>query len=273
MKQENAALQASVIEGMERSNNPTRLALAVREQVEARLAEGRHDWQLQWEAERRRLQAEITRLRNSPGDAKRDEKKEAARRVLLQQLGKLPSGSPPPAEKTAADWQSEFEQMKIEWENQRDQFAFKVQSLERELEKSADSVRTEIFQELRAQYKPKLEELRADCQRLEREVETLQAERSEERQNLASRILQLERAIVEAQEATRRQVTAELQADFDVRLEELNRMKARAERRFQDDSEEWEAELRRARKHIAELEEQLKEAKGAAFKAQRMERG
>jgi len=263
LKQRVTFMQTSVIEAMERSNNPTRLALAVREQLEARLAEARHDWELQWEAERRRLHAEIDRLRNP---AWRDEKKEAARRTLLQKLGKLPVAS---AERTVAEWKREFEQAKIEWEAQRDQFKVKDQALERELEKSADSVRTEIFQEQREQFKPKLEELRADRQRLGLEMEKLEAERSEERQRLGARIVQLERAIPEAQEAARKQATAEVEANFQTQLEESNRGKTRAERRFQDDTEEWEAEIRRARKQIAELEEQLKEAKGAAFKAQR----
>jgi class 3 adenylate cyclase len=264
LKQQIATMQTAALEAMERSNNPTRVALAVREQVDSRLSEARHDWELQWESERRRLHAEIDRLKNR-GD-KREERKEAARRTILQKLGRLPAGE---NVKSNEDWRELFEQAKVEWETQRDQLQYKVKALERDLEKSADGVRSEIFQELRAQYKPKLEELRAENQRLQREMETLQAEHSAERQTLNTRIVQLERAIPEAQEATRKQVTAELQADFDSRFEEVNRAKIRSERRFQDDSEEWESELRRARKQIADMEEQLKEARGAAFKAQR----
>src|SRR5262249_1573014 len=156
---------------------------------------------------------------------------------------------------------------------ERDQLHFKAKAIERELAKSNDGLRSEVFQELRAQYKPKLDELRSECQRLETELEAAGAGRSEEGQRLAARIGQRERALPEAQESSRKQVTAELQADFDGRFEEVNRAKSRAERRFQDDSEEYEAELRRARKRIVELEEQLKEARGAAFKAQRQARG
>ena len=41
------------------------------------------------------------------------------------------------------------------------------------------------------------------------------------------------------------------------------------ERKQQDAAEEFEAEMRRAKKQMASLEEQLKEAKEAAYKAQR----
>ena len=60
-------MQASVIEAMERSNNPARLALAIREQVEAKVSEAQRDWQAQWEGERRRMAAEIERLKKAPG--------------------------------------------------------------------------------------------------------------------------------------------------------------------------------------------------------------
>jgi len=267
MKQHLAAMQASTIDAMERSNNPTRLALAVREQVEARIAESKHDWMMQWDAERRRLNAENERLRNARG--KIEEKKDAARRALLQKLGKLPGSAPPM--KTADQWERDFEQARIEWEQERDQLKMQARNLEREVQKSTDGLRSEIFQELRAQYKPKIEELRRERERFERDLNAARVELSQERERLSARILELERAIPEAQEATRKQVAAEIQSDFDARLDEINRVKTRAERRFQDETEEWEAELRRARKQIAELEEQLKDARGAAFKAQRIE--
>jgi class 3 adenylate cyclase len=234
LRQQIASMQASAIEAMERSNNPARLALAVREQVDARMIEARNEWQSQWESERRRLHAEIERLRNGSGQ-KRDDKREAARRALLQKLGKLPAG---PADKSVADLQRELEDAKIDWETQRERFLTKIKSLETAVDRSSDAVRSEIFQELRDQYKPKIEELRVERQRLERELTTLQTEHSEERQRLAARILELEGAIPDAQEATRKQVTAELQLDFEARAEELNRAKNRSDRRYQEDSEE-----------------------------------
>ena len=41
------------------------------------------------------------------------------------------------------------------------------------------------------------------------------------------------------------------------------------ERKHQDAAEEWEAERRRVKKQMTTMEEQLKEAKEAAYKAQK----
>jgi hypothetical protein len=86
---------------------------------------------------------------------------------------------------------------------------------------------------------------------------------------LTTRIEILEKAIPDAQEAVRKQVTAEIQADFESRIEEVNRMKLRNERRAQDSAEEAEATVRRANKEIARLQDELKEAREIAFRAQR----
>jgi len=55
-------------------------------------------------------------------------------------------------------------------------------------------------------------------------------------------------------------------------LEEANRLRARAERKSQDLAEELDAERRRTRRQVTELEAQVKEAKEAAYKAQRLAR-
>jgi hypothetical protein len=60
-----------------------------------------------------------------------------------------------------------------------------------------------------------------------------------------------------------------MQSDFDVRVEEANRMRLRSERRAQDAAEEAEASMRRANKEITRLQEELKEAREVAFRAQR----
>ena len=94
----------------------------------------------------------------------------------------------------------------------------------------------------------------------------------EERQRSAARITSLEKAVLAAKEAVRKQVTAEVQSDFERRLAEVNRVKTRNDRRYQDESEEWEEERRRTRRQIAKLEEELKEVREAAFKSRaRME--
>lgn len=266
LKAQITSMQGAALEAMERSNNPTRLALAVREQVDAKLRDAKQDWQLEWEGERRRLHNEIERLKKA-GNV--DEKKDAARRALLQKLGKMPAGSGGLAAKTADQWQREFEDAKVEWETERDQLKLKVERMERDAQRDKDEVRNEIFHEIRGQYQPKLAASEAECKRLQEELETVNGHLQEDRERLTERIEQLELAIPEAQEATRIQVSAELQEEFDSRLEEMSRLKGRNERRSQDAQEELESSLRRAKKEIASLEEQLKEAKEAAFRAQR----
>jgi len=267
LKAQIASIQGSALEAMERSNNPTRLALAVREQVDAKVRDARQDWQLEWEGERRRLNMEIERLRKA---ANVDERKDAARRALLQKLGKIPAGAGgAAAPKTADQWQSEFEDAKVQWETERDQLTLKLERIQREGQRDKDEIRNEIFHEIRSQYQPKLAESEKECKRLQEQLDTVTSHFEEDRKHLVTRIEQLEEAIPQAQEAVRIQVTAELQGDFDTRLEELNRLKGRNERRSQDAIEELEGAVRRAQKQIAQLEEQLKEAKEVAFRAQR----
>ena len=269
LKAQITAMQASAVEAMERSNNPARLAMAVNEKLEARIAEAKQEWNLQWEGERRRFTAEIERLKKANSPSIMEEKKEAARRAILERMGKLPAGSARPAAKTADQWQKELSDAKIAWETEKEQLNFKIKKLEMELQRATDTLRTEIFQEMRAQYEPRLQEANSARQRLELEVQSLSAELTTERTRLNSRIENFEKALPEAQEAARKQALAELQLQFEVKLEEANRVRSRLERKHQDATEQAESELRRARKQIASLEEQLKEAKEAAYKAQK----
>ena len=269
LKAQIAATQASAVEAMERLNNPARITVAVNEKVETRLAEAKQEWLLQWEAERRRLNAEIERLRKSASPSAKDEKKEATRRAVLEKLGKLPPGSAGPAPKTLDQWQKEFEDAKIGWETERESLSLRIKRLEMELQRSQDTVRAEIFQEMRAQYEPRIHEANRERQQLEQEIQSLTSDLASERKRLNSRIEVLEKAIPDAQEAARRQAVAEAQNDLDVKIEEANRLRSRLERKHQDATEEWEAERRRLTKQIAALEGQLKEAREAAFKAQK----
>ncbi len=267
LKAEIASMQGRIVEAMERSNNPARTAMAVREQVEARVAEARQEWQLQWDGERKRLTAEIERLKKMSSGAFANEKKEAARRAVLEKLGKLPKGSAggPPG-KTAEQWETDYENAKIQWETERDQLNLKLKKLELELQRTSDSMRSEIFTEMRNQYEPKLADSNRERNRLEQEIQALTGELATERLRLNARVEQLEQAIPEAQESARKQVSAELQSQFEDKLEEANRLRSRLERRQQDAAEEWEAERRRTKKRIVNLEEQLKEAKEIAYK-------
>jgi class 3 adenylate cyclase len=267
LKTQLASVEASLIDAMERSNNQARVANAVREQVEERVSEAKQEWQLQWEADRRRLLAEIERLKKGPAVA--DEKKEAAKRAVLEKLGKLAPGSGP-GQKTAEQWEREFEDAKIRWVTECEQLNLRVKKLERELRQSQDALRTEIQQELRGEYEQRLEEANRERQRLELEVQSIKNDVTGERQGLSARLKAVDDELDEAREAGRKQAIAELQGQFDLKIEEANRQRARSERKQQEIKQEWEQEKRRTNKEIAALEEQLKEAKEAAFVAQKI---
>jgi class 3 adenylate cyclase len=257
LKAQISSMQATVLDSMERSNNPARGAMALRDQVETRVAEAKKDWQLQWDGERKRLNAEIERWKRA---AAVDAKKEAARRALLERLGKLPAGT----SKTADQLERDFNEAKLQWGSERDQLTLKIKNLEIELQRGQDVVREEIFQDMRAQYEPRIAEGERERYRLEKELQSLTGELTAERQRLNARIEQLQKALPEAQEAARKQTLAEMQSQCDAKVEEVNRARTRSERKFQDVIEELEAAQRRAKKQIAILEEQLKDAKVAA---------
>jgi class 3 adenylate cyclase/chromosome segregation ATPase len=265
LKAQIAGMQATVLDAMERSNNPARVAMAVREQVEARVSEAKQDWQLQWEGERKRLNAEIERVKKTGGGV--NEKKEAARRALLEKLGKIPTSSAGSPKKTAAQWESESEMAKIQWDTEREQLRLKIRKLENDVNRAEDAVRAEIYQELRAQFEPQIAQGNRERQRLEQEIQTLTSELAAERKRLNFRIQQLEHAIPQAQEAGRKQAAAEMRNDLEEKLEEATRLRARFERKHQDAVEDLEEERRRTKKDIAALEEQLKEARTTAYKA------
>jgi hypothetical protein len=130
-------------------------------------------------------------------------------------------------------------------------------------------MRSEILQELQAQFEPKFAEVIHDRQRLTFEVQIVSAELHDERERLSARVAELERAVIEAEAATRAQSTAEIRSQFEPKLDEAKRLRTRAERKLQDTSEELEDERRCAKRQIAQLEEQVNEAKEAAFKATR----
>jgi class 3 adenylate cyclase len=256
------SLQGAALQAMEQSHNPARLALAVREQVESRLKDAKKDWELQWESERRRLMNEIEYLKKVGNT---DDQKDAARRAALQKLGKAPAR----AVKSADEWQQDFDSERSKFDSERDELRLKVQQLERQVRHTRDEIRQEVFQELRGQYEPKLEAYEHERKRLRDDLDSATVQLNQERQRLGTRIEHLEQALPDAQEAVRKQVIAELQADFESRIEEANRMRLRSERRAQDFAEEAEAQLRRANKEIARLQEELKEAREVAFRAQR----
>jgi hypothetical protein len=267
LKAQIASLQQAAIETMEQLNNPTRINLAVREKLEARLTTAKQDWDLQWEAERRRLVAEIDKLKKAAGITDSPEKA-AAKRALLEKLGKLPP-DPSGSARSFAHLEREFEVAKRGWEEERQQLLIRARKAERDLQHSIEAIRGPLMEELRAQYDPQLASAARERERLNHDISMLTAQLAEERQRNSIRVELLEKAIPAAKEAAKKQVAAELQAEYEGQIEELSRLKSRGERRYQDESEEWEEERRRIRKQVAKLEEELKEAREAAHKSQR----
>ena len=269
LKAQIAGMQARVVEAMETSNNPSRLAAAIRDQVEIRVKEAKQDWQLQWNGERQRLTAELERFRRAGASALADERKETTRRAVLEKLGKLPPGSTAVFTKAGDQREREYEDARIQWNTEREQLNLKIKKLELEMDRAKDSTRSEIFQEMRSEYEPKLAEATRERHRIEEDLRSARAEQTSEKERLTARITQLEQALPEAQEAARKQVVAELQSQSESKMEEANRQRTRLERRYQDAIDEWEAERRRLAKQIAALEDELKEAKESTYQAQR----
>jgi len=267
MKAQIASMQHAAIETMEQLNNPMRINLAVREKLDARLTTAKQDWDLQWEAERRRLLTEIDRLKKAAGLTDSPEKA-AAKRALLEKLGKIPS-DPSGSARSFAHLEREFENAKRGWEDERQQLLIRARKAERDLQHSIEEIRGPLMEELRAQYDPQVASATRERDRLNHDIAVLTAQLAEERQRNAARIELLEKSIPSAKDAAKRQISAELQAEYEGQIEELNRLKTRGDRRYQDESEEWEEERRRTRKQIAKLEEELKEAREAAYKSQR----
>jgi class 3 adenylate cyclase len=262
-----AAVEGAMVDALERSNNPARVALAVREQLDARIDQARRNWQIESEGERRRLNIEIERLRKINDN---EAKKDAARAAVLQKLGRAQPGQPGPAARTAEDSERDFEAAKIQWETERAQLKLNIDLLERQVKAGKDEVRAAIYQELRNQYEPQLAQATRERQRAEQEMGGRVGELDLERQRLSDRVAALQQAVIEAQEASRRQTAADLKLEYDVKLEELRRLKSRADRRLQDQVDESESERRRLQRQIAQLETQLKEARETAFRAQRV---
>jgi len=266
MKAQIASLQANVVDAMERSNNPARMSVAMREQMEARVAEAKKEAQLQWERERSQLRGEVERLKKR---AFTEENREAARRAVLERLGKVPPGSTVQPIKTAEGWEREYKDARIQWDVEREQLKLSIRKLEMDLQRAQNATRSEVFNEIRAQYESKLAEAVHERERLEQDVQFVTSELAGERFRLNARIRALEKELPEAQEAARKQVVAELQSQFDSKIEEANRLRAKLERKHHDLLEEWESEQRRTKRQMSMLEEKLKEAKEAAFKAQK----
>ena len=265
LKSQLATMQTNMVDAMARSNNPVRTARAIREQVEARVVGAKEELEIQWQNERKRLIDEIERLKTGVSP---EEKKKAARLVLLQKLGKVPGPAPATA-RTAEEWASEFQSAKTQWDAEREQLQTEVQRLGAELQLTRDAMNSEGVHDVRAEYEVKLTGANRERYRLEQEIQFLNGELATERQRLNARIEALEAALPQAQEVSRKQTLAELQNQLDAKIEEANRVRSRMERNYKEASGHWEDERRRAQKQLQTLEEELREAREAAYKAQK----
>jgi hypothetical protein len=184
-------------------------------------------------------------------------------------LGKLPAGTEVVAEKRPEDVEREFRDAQMKWLTERDELNGIIKKLRLELQQAQDIVTKEIIQPLRAEYEQKLTEAAYERQRLQDEIQFMTGEIAGERQQLSARIETLEKALPESQETARKQALAEVQARLASVVEEANRARSRVERNYQDSLESWEDERRRNKKQIAALEEQLREARDAIYKAKK----
>lgn len=249
-----ANLESRVVEAMEQVNNPARVANQIREQVDKRLGEAKLEWQAQWDAERRRLQEQIERAKRA---ASRDPRTEA-RRAMMERLQAKRGGQ------TEGGVGLQAEKEKVEQE--RDQLQLRVASLEREVRRERDNARQEAYEELKRRYDQNIEQANRTRVQLEQEVRTLGDQLADERESAAMRIRSLEESVAQAEEAARAQSTAEVRNELESKLEGVERLHSRLERRRREENEEWDMERSRLEKQIRNLESNLQQAREMAFK-------
>ena len=256
LKAQIASLEHRLVESMEQINNPARIATEVREQVQARLEEAKKEWQEQWDTERRRLEERIAKAKDSgPKDPMAEARRLMMERLKAKQEGRAPGQ--PGAELAAAKEKAEIE---------RDELAGRVKQLEREVQRTGETARRDAYNELRHRYDQKTEQTNRIKSQLEQEVRSLTEELDDLKESSAARILHLEEAVREAEEAVRVQTRAEVKAEYDAKLDEADRGRKRLERRHREAVEGWELERRGFEKQLKSLEQGVKEARDKAFK-------
>ena len=251
-----ANLENRLVESMEQVNNPARAAAQVRDQVQARVAQAKDEWQAQWDAERKRLTGEIEKAKNSgPKDPMAE-----ARRLMMERIKAKQEGGPPSA--GGPDLTAEHKRL----ERERGELKARVKNLEKQVQQTEENVRREVYSELRHSYDQKTEHAERARSQLEQEIRTLTEELAAEKQSASSRIRQLEEAIPAAEEAARVQAGAELKSGYDLKLEEADRTRARLDRRYKEAVEQWDLQRDRLEKQMTELESHLQQARDMAFK-------
>jgi len=245
------SLEERLVEALEQVNNPARITTEIRDQVEERLRREKEHWKLQWENERRYLTREIERLRKT--NPVLDARQMVQERLRAKQAG----GTAPRGSRS---------DLVEELTSERDVLQARVRALEAEIGTIQEATRREAYRELRSRYGQRSELAERVQAQLEHEIRTVKEEHAAQKESLSARIRQLEEAIPAAQESARLQTIAELQNEFETRLEEATRVQASLERRHADDAEEWALERRRLMKRLDTLESNLEEAREMAFK-------
>ncbi len=256
LKAQISGLEGRLVESMEQANNPTRTATLVREQVQIRLEKAREEWRVQADAEKKRLEDRIEQARNTgPKDPMAEARRMMMERMKAKQEGREP-GTP------GAELKAEKDRLQKE----RDELQVRINVLEKEVQNTAETVRGEVYDELRHRYDQKLEHSDRVKKQLEQELASLTSHLDGERESLATRIKQLEDDVVAAEKAARVQATAEVKTEFELKLEEAERLRLRLDRRHRQSEEEWQVERERFEKQARELEARVKQAREAGFK-------
>lgn len=143
-------LQGAVGDLIERSNNPLRASMPVREELEARLSEAVRDKERvesgflreksEWHEEKLRMTGELIRLRHAAAQSK------APR-------GKLD------ATDRARELENRIESMQKEMEHERSEWRLQIQQMERRLSDTRESVNSEVVDQLRRQYDEHIQEM------------------------------------------------------------------------------------------------------------------
>jgi len=246
------SLEKRLVEALERVNNPARVAAGIQGQIDERLAKARQQWEAQWASEREQLHAEIVRIRNT---GSRDAVAEARRQVQERLKARQALGDSPAETSDLVALKSE-----------RDTLEKRVLALEAEAEGLQGVTRREVSREVRHLFEQRLGQSGRVQTQLEQELQALRKAYAAEKESLTARIAQLEESIPRAQEATRLQTLAEIEADFRAKLDESERGRASIERRQRDEAEEWELERRQLIERLEALETRLEEARDMAFK-------
>jgi class 3 adenylate cyclase len=246
-------LEKRVVEALDRVNNPARMAAEVQRQVEERLERARRQLEAQWATERERMTREIAQLQKAGGhDPLAEARRQVQERLRARQASAGEAGSP----------SGGAEEIRIE----RDALKTRVGQLETEAKDLEETVRRELSRDLRRRFDERSEQAARVQGQLEHEVETLRSELAAQKESFATRISELEASIPRAQDAARAQAIAELEAEFQEKVDEAERARAALERRLRDDSEEWDFERSKLMGRLDDMEMRLEEARDMAFR-------